>query len=380
MIQRQLKLKPTKKQEEKLVDWLNILTGVWNFSIKKIENDAKDGIYYTKNEFNNILAGHSKKVGIPSHILQGVLSQAHMSWTRCFKNISKKPQLKGQRNKLNSIPLPDPIKTPEFNKISVTGIGKVKYHKQSIPDRKIKCGRVVRRASGWYLCLFIDADPNKITISGNGEVGIDPGFKSLLVLSSGEKIKHPRELERSERRIAQAQRGNRKKLAARLQERIANQRKDRNHKLSRKLVSENKLIVFSADNHKKISKKFGKSVTSSGHYQLRQMLSYKCIASDRKYVEVDSQFTTMTCSVCGSRTGPSGLTGLAVRHWDCSCGAQHDRDINAACNILIAAVGTTVYMAACNAGNHQESAKKVILAEVQTAKSRVKKERKNVKI
>jgi putative transposase len=349
MIQRQIKLKPTKKQEAKLLDWLNILTGVWNFACKKIENDAKDRIYYSPRGFQNILAGHGKKIGIPSHTLHGMLSQSYMAWQRCFKKQAKKPRLKGQRNKLNSIPFPDPIRPPKDNRISIPGIGNAKYHKQELPIGKIKCGRIIKKASGWHLCLFIDAEPNEIPIIGDGQVGIDPGFKSLLVLSTGEKIAHPRELEASAKRLAQAQRGRRKKLTAKIQERIANQRKDRNHKLSRRLVSENKLIAFSADQHKNIAKKFGKSVSSSSHYQLRQMLSYKCRAGGREYVEVDSRFTTMTCSACGSKSGPKGWIGLAVRIWDCACGARHDRDINAACNVLLSALGSSVEGEVCYA-------------------------------
>jgi transposase len=83
-------------------------------------------------------------------------------------------------------------------------------------------------------------------------------------------------------------------------------------------------------------------VSSSGHGQLRQMLSYKCRTGGRAYDEPDSKFSTMTCSDCGARTGPTGLSMLAVRHWCCSaCGAQHDRDVNAARNALFAGVGTT---------------------------------------
>jgi IS605 OrfB family transposase len=343
MIQRQLKLKLTKKQEVRLIDWLNILTGVWNFAIKKIEHDAKDGVYYTKKGFQNILSNHGEKIGVPSHTIQGMLSQAYVAWQRCFKKMAKKPRLKGRRNKLNSIPFPDPLREPKNNKISIPGIGKTRYHKQALPCGKIKCGRIIKRASGWYLCLFIDAAPNEIPITGNEQVGIDPGFKSLLTLSTGEKIEHPREFEQSAKRLAQAQRGKRKKLTARLQERIANRRKDRNHKLSRRLVSENKLIAFSADQHKNIAKKFGKSVTSSSHYQLRQMLSYKSALCGREYVEVDSRFTTQTCSVCLERTGPRGWNGLSVRIWECAaCGAVLDRDVNSAQVILKAGLGSSL--------------------------------------
>jgi putative transposase len=149
-------------------------------------------------------------------------------------------------------------------------------------------------------------------------------------------MKHPRELEASAKRLAQAQRGHRKQLVSRLHERIGNQRRDRNHKLSHRLVAENTFISFSKDRIKGIAKKFGKSVASSAHAQLRQMLSYKSPKSGTEYVETDNRFSTQTCSNCGLRTGPKNWSGLSVTQWRCSaCGAEHDRDTNAARNTLL---------------------------------------------
>jgi putative transposase len=340
MIQVQLKLKLNRKQEALLNDWLFMLTGVWNWAIRKIEQDAKDGIYCTPKEFQNLLAGHCKKLGIPSHVIQGVLSNAHLAWKRCFKKLAKKPRLKGKRNRLNNIPFPDPFRAPKEGRITIPGLRSVRFHKQAIPEGAIKCGRIVKRASGWYLCLFIDAQPRAIPHKDNLCVGIDPGFKDLITLSTGEKKKHPRELEQSEARLAQAQRGNRKRLAARLHERISNQRKDRNHKLSRELVECCSEIYFSDDNHQAIARSFGKSVSSSGHAELRRMLDYKCTTSGRRYVEVSSRHSTSTCTACWSRTGPTGYPGLKVRRWLCSaCGAEHDRDVNSATYTLIVGGG-----------------------------------------
>lgn len=341
MIQRQLKLRLKPRQAQQLNTWLGHLTGVWNWAIRKLELDAKDGIYYTSKSFHNLLADHAKKLGIPSHTLQGILDTAHTAWQRCFKKLAKKPRLKGRRNKLNSIPFPDPCRPPVGTSISIPGLGHVRFHKQALPDGKLKCGRLVKRVSGWYLCLFIDAVPNAIPHVADGRIGIDPGFTNLLTLSTGEKIPHPRELERTAKRLAQAQRGHRKALAARLQERIATQRRDRNHKLSRRLVAENTVIRFSKDRIRGLAKSFGKSVASSGHGQLRLMLAYKCRAGGRQYDEPDSTNSTRTCSVCKALTGPTGWSGLPVRHWRCSaCGTWHDRDVNAAINARDAGAGT----------------------------------------
>ena len=109
MIQRQLKLRLSRKQETTLYEWLPMLTSIWNWSIRKIENDAQGGIYHTPKDFQNILPGTSKTLGMPSHTIQGMLSLAHTSWQRCFRRFARKPRLKGMRNRLNSIPFPDPI-------------------------------------------------------------------------------------------------------------------------------------------------------------------------------------------------------------------------------------------------------------------------------
>lgn len=343
MIQVQVKLRLNATLAQTLADWLFMLTGVWNWAIRKIEQDTQGGIYYTPKEFQNLLADHGKKLGIPSHTLQGILLQAHTAWQRCFKKLGRKPKLKGRRNRLGSIPFPDPIRTPEGVYIKLPGLGRLRFHKQDIPLGKIKCGRLVRRASGWYLCLFIDAERQPIVRRFGGAIGIDPGFHNLLITSDGEKIEHPKELQRSAQRLAQAQRGINRKQVARLQERIANQRKDRNHKLSLRLVQENTVIAFSKDNTKGLARTFGKSVASSAHASLRQQLAYKSRSGGTTYVEVPSRHSTRTCSACGAFTGPTGYAGLSVRHWVCSaCGTPHDRDVNAAINTLHAAVGRTV--------------------------------------
>jgi len=342
MIIRTLKLKLTKTQETQLNQWLWNLTGVYNWAIKKIEHDANDKIYHSTFDFVNMTANHSKKMGIPSHTLHGVSSQACNAWQRCFKKLANKPHLKGFRNKLNSIPFPDPLKPPKDNKIGIPGIGKVRYHKQDLPEAKIKCGRMVKRASGWYLCLWLDTEHKFPVKQTDKAVGIDPGFDTLLTLSDGTKIENPRELRKGSRRLEQAQRSCKKKLVARIQERQANRRRDRNHKISRKLVENYKTIYYSDDNFKAMAKRFGKSISEAALGNLIGMTTYKCRIGGRKIVPINSFRTTMTCSACGALTGPTGFAGLKVRYWVCSaCGAHHDRDINSAKVVFNVGVGTT---------------------------------------
>jgi len=343
MIVRTLKLKLTKGQEAELSRWFVHLASIYNWGLRKIELNARDKIYFPKHKFHNLLADHGKKLDVPSHTIQGTLLQIYDAWGRCFKKLSKKPRFKGVRNKLNSIAFPDPLRPPKDNKISIPGLGKVRYHKQDLPETKIKCGRIIKRPSGWYLCLWLDCDHKFPVKQTDKAVGIDPGFHTLLTLSDGTKIENPRELRKCALRFAQAQRGHRKQLAARLQERQANRRNNRNHKISRWLVENYQTICYSDDNFRKMARRFGKSISEAALGNLVGMLSYKGRTGGRTLIPVKSDFTTMTCSTCGALTGPKGLAGLKVRHWVCSvCGTVHDRDENSSVVVLNAGLGISL--------------------------------------
>ncbi len=342
MIQVQLKLRPTKAQARQLEHWLWHLTAIWNWAIRLIEQDRPGR--WTTYDMKARLNGHSKKLGIPTGVIQGTAATAVEAWQRHSRGLAGRPRLKGRRRRLSSIActhwdIGGASRIRGWRAL-VPGLGLVRFHRQDIPPGHVGSARIVRRASGWYLCLFVHAEPKNIPVVANGEVGIDPGFSSLLTFSTGEKIDRAQEWQRGEQRLSQAKRGHRKQLSARLQERIAHCRKDRNHKLSRRLVAENALIAFSADQHSNIARSFGKSVSSAGHHQLRRQLTYKSRAGGREYVEVSPRNSTRACSACRALTGPTGWRGLKVRQWTCgACGAQHDRDVNAAVNTLIAGRG-----------------------------------------
>lgn len=191
IIQSQLKLKLRPAQERMLVRWLWHLTGVYNWALKKIELDAKDGTLHPGRSLEALVRGHGQKIGVPTHTIQATVHQATVAWCRCFDGISGRPKLKGARNRLNSIPFPDPFASPAGLRIRIRGLGHVKFHDDVLPLGPIKSGRIVRRASGWYLCLFIEAEPNEIPHTGAAEIGIDPGFSSLLALSTGVDFRSP---------------------------------------------------------------------------------------------------------------------------------------------------------------------------------------------
>lgn len=337
MIVRELKLKPTSKQEATLNEWLNILTGLHNWGIKKLGNDADDKIYYSEFTFKSMVVGSSARLGIPQKTIELAMQNAWRSWQRCFKKLSKRPRLKGRRNPLNSISFRESIRFVGGKLSLGRALGPLRYFKQEIPSGQVKVARIIKRESGWYCQLTLDAEYKLSVNETDASVGIDPGFATLLTLSTGEKVENPRELRKGEERIGQAQRGRNKRLTAILRERQANRRRDRNHKISTDLIKRFATIYYSNDNFKAMAHRFGKSVSEASLGQLIQYLIYKGAATaGRKVIAVNNRNSTKTCSTCGSLTGPDTL---AVRSWECACGALHDRDVNAALNTLKVGLG-----------------------------------------
>ena len=153
----------------------------------------------------------------------------------------------------------------------------------------------------------------------------------------GEKIEAPRLYRRHERALAIAQRAGRKPRVRAIHAKIANCRKHFLHELSTRLVRENRRIYVGNINSCGLARtSLAKSVLDAGWSQLRSQLHYKAMRHGAEYIEVDERFSTQVCSACGARGGPQGREGLVVRDWSCSgCGARHDRDINAAINLLV---------------------------------------------
>ena len=118
---------------------------------------------------------------------------------------------------------------------------------------------------------------------------------------------------------------------------IANCRKHFLHELSTRLVRENRRICVGNINSCGLARtSLAKSVLDAGWSQLRSQIRYKAIRHGAEYIEVDERFSTQVCSACGVRGGPQGRECLVVRDWSCGgCGARHDRDINAAINLLV---------------------------------------------
>jgi IS605 OrfB family transposase len=189
----------------------------------------------------------------------------------------------------------------------------------------------------WYINVAFEASVMEAGHAGSA-VGIDLGLKDLAALSTGEKIEAPRLVRSAEAKLAVAQRARKTKRARAIHRKVANRRKDFLHKKSAEITQRFGLIVVGNVSPSKMARSsMAKSVLDAGWASFKDMLSYKAITRGGMLLEVPEANTTQVCSECGAMppSRPKGIAHLGIREWQCDdCGAVHDRDVNAARNIL----------------------------------------------
>jgi len=207
---------------------------------------------------------------------------------------------------------------------------------------------ISQNASGqWFASFLCEEEIEKFPFSEN-RIGIDVGIENFATLSDGRKFQSPKSIRKLRKKMARLQRShsrkqkgskNREKArlkVARLHQRISDTRKDFLHKLSTQLVRENQAIALEdlAVSNMVRNRKLSRVISEQGWRDFRTMLEYKCEWYGRELLIVDRWFpSSKTCSCCGAK---AELT-LKDRKWKCStCGTDHDRDVNAAKNILAA--------------------------------------------
>ncbi|MFI8075561.1 RNA-guided endonuclease InsQ/TnpB family protein [Streptomyces sp. NPDC086033] len=212
---------------------------------------------------------------------------------------------------------------------------------------------VSRDAAGRWFVSLLCQDAIAPAAAATTAVGLDAGITSLVTLSTGEKVANPKHEGRDRARLAHAQRelsrkakgsANREKArrkVARVHARIADRRRDFLHKLSTRLVRENQTVVIEDLTVRNLLKngKLARAISDAAWTELRSMLEYKCAWYGRELVVIDRWFpSSKLCGTCGTIAAKLPLN---VRVWTCDCGAVHDRDVNAARNILAAGLAAS---------------------------------------
>lgn len=188
----------------------------------------------------------------------------------------------------------------------------------------------------WYFNATVDVAIE--SSNGVSAIGIDLGLKTVATCSDGVVLENTQIYRGAEASLAIAQRANKKQRVKAIHAQIKNRRKDATHKFTTKLAKEHGAIFVGDVNSSKLAKtKMAKSVLDAGWFMLKTQLEYKAMARSVVFEEVNERYTTQACSCCGSISlnSPKGRAGLGIREWLCvECGTLHDRDVNAAKNIL----------------------------------------------
>lgn len=296
---------------------------------------------------------------IPSQVLAESVLNLDKAFKRFFKGLGCHPRFKKKSNG-GSFRLPQPKikmqgkrKALLFLPLQKTWV-RVDLHREI--DGIAKGATITKSPTGkWELSLVIHGKKQTLKRNANS-VGIDLGLKHFAVNSNGVKTNSPNFLRRSEKKLAREQRKLAKKVKgsssykkqklkiAKIHERIANQRKDFIHKLSRRIVDDNQVICVETLKVKNMvrNSRLSKSISDAGWGMLVAQLKYKSVWAGRSLRLIDQWApSSKMCGDCGFVR--EGLT-LDVREWDCeSCGQHHDRDINAARNILKIGLDTPEY-------------------------------------
>ncbi|MEU6999846.1 transposase [Nonomuraea sp. NPDC046570] len=206
---------------------------------------------------------------------------------------------------------------------------------------------VIKDAAGRYFASFVVEVTDEPSPEATAEIGIDLGLAHFAVLSDGRKVDNPRLLRRAERRLRKAQKSlsrkekgsaNRRKargVVARAHARVTDARRDWAHKLSTQIIRDNQAVYVENLSVSGLGRtRLAKSVHDAGWSQFVSMLEYKAKRYGRTFARIDRWFpSSKLCSACGALADKMPLN---VRAWECACGASHDRDVNAAINILAA--------------------------------------------
>jgi putative transposase len=288
-------------------------------------------------DLNTLTTGSSKELGLHSGTVNAVCEQYAKSRAQ-----RKRPYLRWRGKKsLGWVPLKGRDLKREGEAFRFAGNTFRVFNSRALPEGKIKDGtNFAQDARGnWFLNIAMEVADTRVRAIESG-IGIDLGLEDFAVLSNGEKLPNDRFGRQAAEQLAKAQRARKhQRHIAKLHAKVANARADFQHKLALDIVKRFDYISVGNVSAVKLAKtRMAKSVYDASWSSFRNKLKYKAIAHGATFEEVNERGSTQTCSSCGSQnsaTRPKGIAGLGIREWVCSdCGAWHDRDQNAALNIL----------------------------------------------
>jgi putative transposase len=362
-----VRIYPTPEQEVLLAQHFGCARWWWNFALNKsIETYRETGKGLGRSALNALVPKLKKYeetawlADCYSQVLQAVTLNLTTAYKNFFDGRAKFPRFKSKHSR-PSIQYPQKVKVVDsFLKLPGTiGAVKAKIHRPI--EGTIKTVTLSIEPSGkYYASILTEVEGENLIPSTDGRaIGIDLGLKHFAVTSDGNKVstynnpkhlaKHEKNLKRKQKKLARKQKGSNsrhryRKVVARVYERVSNSRADFLHKLSRKIVNENQVVVVENLHVKGMvtledsltlryrNHNLAKAISDVGWGMFTNFLAYKLEKKGGKLVEIDRWFpSSKLCSNCYHQVDEMPLE---VRAWTCPhCNIRHDRDGNAATNI-----------------------------------------------
>jgi len=355
---------PTSVQQQSLARAFGCARVVFNDALRARQQARADGLPYLSD------AELSKRVTaakltpqrawlgeVSAVVLQQALADLNTAYRNFFASVTGKrkgrkvapPRLRSRKDNRQA------IRFTANARFKVLDNGRLRLPK--IGDLEVRWSRtlpsapssvtIVKDAAGRYFASFVVQATDEPLPETDSEVGIDLGLTHFAVLSSGRKVAAPKFLRRAARKLKRLQQdlsrkqkgsANRKKAVvkvARAHARVADTRRDWQHKLSTAIIRDSQAVYVEDLCVVGLGRtRLAKSVHDAGWASFTGMLEYKAARYGRTFGKIDRFFpSTRMCSDCGRINDKMALN---VRAWDCPCGSTHDRDINAATNVLAA--------------------------------------------
>jgi len=370
-----VRIYPTATQASMIMQFIGNSRFVYNQMLAMQSERYKNGGRYVSTFGMNYMLKPFKQENTflklsPAQSLQQACADLNTAFQNFFKKRAKYPRFHSRKSSKQSVRFMQGCSISD-NKIKLRNLGTIRFHSGYSLDSSLKIKQVTvsyTASHKFYASILVQCNSQALPKT-NKQVGLDMGVADLVIESNGNKIptKKYNELERKlalwQRKTARRRELAKQEIAkvkhyedheltlddfsnynkarvmvAKLYEKIANSRKDYLHKVTTQLVHDYDLIAMEDLKTKNMVKNhhLAKSISNQGWGTFKTMLQYKCERYGKQLVAVNPKNTSRVCSDCGADTGKKPL---GIREWTCpECGAWHDRDVNAAQNILKLAI------------------------------------------
>lgn len=333
-----LSLRVKDKHAKDLLKQSKEVNFVWNFVNElSYKHTQRTGKFFSAYDLDKYTSGSTKEgISIPAQSVQAI-NEEYATRRKQFKKIKLKwRKSNGSQRSLGWIPFKKSSIKYKNGQVYYQGKPISLWDSFNLSKYELGTGSFSEDSRGrWYFNTTVKV-PKEQNMSPKS-VGIDLGLKECAVTSDNQRLEG-RFYRKLERKLAKAQRAKKKSKVRAIHAKIKNQRKDALHKFSRTLVNEyGAIFVGNVSSSKLVKTKMAKSTLDAGWSSLKTMLEYKSRQAGVVFEVVNEAYSTQTCSCCGTRpaSSPKGRAGLGIREWTCSsCGLVHNRDVNAAKNIL----------------------------------------------